>query len=151
MPWSPKKASRYIAITNNRVLLAINARIYVAGHRGLVGSAIVRALQNRGYRNLILRSRVELDLTQQSAVRNFFEQERPEAVIMAAARVGGIYANNGGSVNYGSNPYSHTTALFDITSGTNGSCTGKPSYFCHAKTGYDGPTGLGTPNGNTAF
>jgi GDP-L-fucose synthase len=68
--------------------------IYVAGHRGLVGSAIVRALQHQGYGNLVLRTRAELDLTEQAAVRNFFQSERPDAVIMAAARVGGIYANN---------------------------------------------------------
>lgn len=71
-----------------------NARIYVAGHRGLVGSAVVRALQVRGYTRLISRTRQELDLTQQNAVREFFEETRPQAVIMAAARVGGILANN---------------------------------------------------------
>jgi len=69
-------------------------RIYVAGHRGLVGSALVRALQTRGYSNLILRTRQELDLTEQSAVRRFFQDERPCAVILAAARVGGIQAND---------------------------------------------------------
>jgi GDP-L-fucose synthase len=71
-----------------------NSRIYVAGHRGLVGSAVVRALVARGCESLILRSRTEVDLTDQAAVRRFFETERPEAVIMAAARVGGIQANN---------------------------------------------------------
>jgi GDP-L-fucose synthase len=70
------------------------SRIFVAGHRGLVGSAVVRALRAQGYDNLLLRSRAELDLTEQAAVRRFFEVERPEAVIMAAARVGGIHANN---------------------------------------------------------
>jgi subtilase family serine protease len=70
---------------------------------------------------------------------------------VAAPLVGGVYGNNGGSVNYGSNPYSHTSALFDITKGANGPCPGKPAYFCNAEVGYDGPTGLGTPNGNTAF
>ena len=71
-----------------------DSRIYVAGHRGLVGSAIVRALKSRGYENLVVRTHGELDLTEQSAVRGFFDSVRPEAVIMAAARVGGIHANS---------------------------------------------------------
>jgi GDP-L-fucose synthase len=70
------------------------SRVYVAGHRGLVGAALVRALEAQGYRDLLLRTHAELDLTDQSAVRRFFETERPEAVILAAARVGGIHANN---------------------------------------------------------
>ena len=74
--------------------LTATTRIYVAGHRGLVGSAIVRALQQRGHTQLLLRTHAELDLTCQADVRRFFEAERPEAVIMAAARVGGIHANN---------------------------------------------------------
>jgi len=76
------------------VQLSPNSRIYVAGHAGLVGSAVVRALKRIGYENLLLRTRSELDLTDQRSVREFFEAERPEAVIMAAARVGGIHANN---------------------------------------------------------
>jgi GDP-L-fucose synthase len=76
------------------VNLTHDSRIYVAGHRGLVGSAVVRSFQSQGYNNLILRSHKELDLTEQSAVRMFFEEARPQAVIMAAARVGGIHANN---------------------------------------------------------
>jgi len=71
-----------------------NARIFVAGHRGLVGSALVRRLEAGGYRRLLLRTREQLDLTEQSAVRRFFDEERPEVVILAAARVGGIYANS---------------------------------------------------------
>jgi GDP-L-fucose synthase len=71
-----------------------DSRIYVAGHRGLVGSAVVRALQHQGYKNLLLRTHQELDLTDQAAVRAFFQHALPEAVIMAAARVGGIHANN---------------------------------------------------------
>lgn len=71
-----------------------NSKIYVAGHRGLVGSAIVRNLQSKGYNNIIGRTHSELDLTDQVAVRAFFEQERPEYVFLAAAKVGGIYANN---------------------------------------------------------
>ncbi len=74
--------------------LNTDSRVYVAGHRGLVGSAIVRALQQRGYRNLLLRTHQELDLTEQTDVREFFNRERPEAVIHAAGRVGGIHANN---------------------------------------------------------
>lgn len=70
------------------------SRIFVAGHRGLVGSALVRRLEAKSYGNLLLRTRDELDLTNQSAVRRFFEEERPQAVILAAARVGGIHANN---------------------------------------------------------
>ncbi|KPK25987.1 MAG: GDP-L-fucose synthase [Desulfobacterales bacterium SG8_35_2] len=71
-----------------------HAKIYVAGHRGLVGSAIVRRLEAEGSRNLVLRTRKELDLIDQSAVRSFFEQECPEIVVLAAAKVGGILANS---------------------------------------------------------
>jgi GDP-L-fucose synthase len=70
------------------------SRIYVAGHRGLVGSALVRGLQQQGYKNLVLRTHQELELTNQSAVHDFFQREQPEVAIMAAARVGGIHANN---------------------------------------------------------
>lgn len=76
------------------MILTHDSRIYVAGHRGLVGSAVVRAAATRGLESLIVRSRKELDLTEQSAVRDFFEDMKPQAVIMAAARVGGIHANN---------------------------------------------------------
>ena len=71
-----------------------NSKIYVAGHRGMVGSAIVRKLQQEGFQNLILKTRLELDLLDQQAVKNFYEQERPEYVFVAAAKVGGILANN---------------------------------------------------------
>jgi len=71
-----------------------DSRIYVAGHRGLVGSAIVRNLHARGFENLILRTRAELDLCNQSAVNAFFEREKPEYIFLAAAKVGGILANN---------------------------------------------------------
>ena len=70
-----------------------NAKIYVAGHRGLVGSAIVRHLQNAGFKNIVSRSHSELDLISQEAVREFFESEKPEYVFLAAAKVGGIRAN----------------------------------------------------------
>jgi len=76
------------------VALNLQSSIYVAGHRGLVGSAVERALRARGYHNLLLRTHAELDLTDQAAVRTFFDRERPAAVILAAARVGGIQANN---------------------------------------------------------
>ena len=75
-------------------LLTPHSSIYVAGHRGLVGSALVRCLQQQGYTNLILRTHDELDLTDQQAVKAFFEKERPEYVFLAAAKVGGIQANN---------------------------------------------------------
>ena len=71
-----------------------SSRIFVAGHRGLVGSAITRTLQREGYSNLILRTRSELDLCNQAAVNEFFRTERPEFVFLAAARVGGIHANS---------------------------------------------------------
>jgi GDP-L-fucose synthase len=76
------------------VQLTQASRIYVAGHRGLVGSAVVRALRHRGHTNLLLRTHQELDLTDQAGVLQFLQAERPEAVVMAAARVGGIHANN---------------------------------------------------------
>ncbi|WP_250632347.1 GDP-L-fucose synthase [Rhodoflexus caldus] len=69
-------------------------KIYVAGHRGMVGSAIVRRLQAEGFNNLVLRTSAELDLTQQQAVADFFAAEKPDYVFMAAAKVGGIVANN---------------------------------------------------------
>ncbi|MCX7997794.1 MAG: GDP-L-fucose synthase [Leptospiraceae bacterium] len=71
-----------------------NAKIYIAGHKGLVGSALVRVLQKEGYTNLIGKTREELDLTEQTEVNAFFKMERPEYVFLAAAKVGGIYANN---------------------------------------------------------
>src|SRR5207237_44243 len=71
-----------------------DARVFVAGHRGLVGSALVRALERQGFRNLALRSHAELDLEDGPAVRRFFAEEKPDYVIMAAAKVGGIYAND---------------------------------------------------------
>jgi GDP-L-fucose synthase len=71
-----------------------DSKIYIAGHRGMVGSAIMRALQGRGYKNLICRSHAELDLTRQRDVEEFFEEERPEYVFLAAAKVGGILAND---------------------------------------------------------
>ena len=70
-----------------------DSRIFVAGHRGLAGSAIVRSLQRQGFGNLLLRTRAELDLTNQAAVNHFFDDERPEYVFLAAGRVGGILAN----------------------------------------------------------
>jgi len=73
--------------------MATTARIFVAGHRGLAGSAIVRNLEARGYSNLLLRSRTQLDLLDPSATRAFFDAERPEYVFLAAAKVGGVLAN----------------------------------------------------------
>ena len=71
-----------------------NSRVYIAGHRGLVGSAIVRNLEAKGFTNIITRTHKELDLTNQADVRRFFEEEKPEYVFLAAAKVGGIHANN---------------------------------------------------------
>ncbi len=71
-----------------------NSLIYVAGHRGLVGSAIVRSLKEKGYENILVRTHSELDLTDQAAVFDFFKREKPEYVVLAAAKVGGINANN---------------------------------------------------------
>ena len=71
-----------------------NSKIYVAGHRGLVGAAIIRQLDAHGFSNIITRTHAELDLCNQAAVRKFFSSEKPDYVILAAAKVGGIYANN---------------------------------------------------------
>ena len=71
-----------------------NDKIYIAGDRGLVGSAIVRQLESRGFTNLLMRTHRELDLTNQIEVQNFFQKEQPDYVILAAGKVGGIYANN---------------------------------------------------------
>jgi GDP-L-fucose synthase len=74
--------------------MKLDSKIYVAGHRGMVGSAIVRALEIQGFKNLVYRTSKELDLTDQKQVQAFFENEKPEYVFLAAARVGGILANN---------------------------------------------------------
>jgi len=71
-----------------------NAKIYVAGHRGMVGSSILRNLQSKGFKNFVLRNSTELDLTDQQAVAHFFAEEQPDYVFLAAAKVGGIHANN---------------------------------------------------------
>src|SRR5580700_4127922 len=70
------------------------SRILIAGHRGLVGSAIRRGLEHQGYTNLVLRTHSQLDLSDREAVRAFFREEQPEYVFLAAAKVGGIFANN---------------------------------------------------------
>ena len=69
-------------------------KIYIAGHRGLVGSAIVRQLESRGFTNLVMHTHKELDLTNQAQVQSFFTQEKPDYVVLAAGKVGGIHANN---------------------------------------------------------
>lgn len=74
--------------------MELNSKIYIAGHRGMVGSAIMRNLQNKGYNNIITRTSKELDLRNQQAVADFFASEKPEYVFLAAAKVGGIQANN---------------------------------------------------------
>jgi len=75
-------------------MMELDAKIYVAGHRGMVGSAIVRNLQKKGYKNIITRTHKELDLLNQEAIHKFFEQEKPDYVFLAAAKVGGISANS---------------------------------------------------------
>lgn len=77
-----------------------NSKIYVAGHAGMVGSAIVRELRRQGYENIVTRSHAELDLTDQRAVEEFFVSERPDYVFLAAAKVGGIAANNGAPADF---------------------------------------------------
>lgn len=74
--------------------MELHAKIYVAGHKGLVGTAIIKTLKERGYTNIITRTRSELDLTNQQAVNTFFNEQKPEYVFLAAAKVGGILANN---------------------------------------------------------
>ncbi len=71
-----------------------NSKIYIAGHRGLVGSAIKKEFEQKGYKNLLYRTHKELNLTNSKAVKEFFEQEKPEYVVLSAAKVGGIYGNN---------------------------------------------------------
>src|SRR3989338_5233695 len=77
-----------------------NSKIYIAGHKGLVGSAITHLLKKDGYKNLVLKTRQDLDLLNQQAVTDFFKQEKPEYVFLAAAKVGGIMANKTFSANF---------------------------------------------------
>jgi len=88
MSYASEKVSRLLTTMNK------DAKIYVAGHSGMVGSAIVRALEGAGFSQFLLRSSSELDLTNQNAVNVFFEKERPEYVFLSAAKVGGIHAND---------------------------------------------------------
>ena len=81
-------------MSESRATMDKSSKIYVAGHTGMVGSSIVRKLRSAGYDNLVLRTRAELDLTEQASVRTFLQSERPDFVVVAAARVGGIHANN---------------------------------------------------------
>ena len=82
------------SIISSDLMIGKNSKIYIAGHRGLVGSAILKGLQLKGYSNFVLRTHAELDLTNQDAVSEFFKIEKPDYVILAAAKVGGIIANN---------------------------------------------------------
>mgnify|MGYP001970236636 CR=1 FL=1 len=86
--------SKHRTLKNNMIDINQDSKIYVAGHKGLVGSAIVRQLKAMGFTNTITRSRDELDLINQTEVKNFFDLESPDFVILAAAKVGGIHANN---------------------------------------------------------
>lgn len=85
--------SRLVRKTKS-VLKDFNQKIYVAGHHGMVGSAILRTLEKKGYQNIILRTHAELDLANQAEVKKFFQEEKPDQVYLAAAKVGGIHANN---------------------------------------------------------
>ncbi len=81
-------------------MMGKTSKIYIAGHRGMVGTALMRALKSRGYSNIIVQTHDELDLTRQSGVEHFFENERPEFVFLAAAKVGGILANDTYKANF---------------------------------------------------
>ena len=81
-------------LEENPINMTIQDKIYISGHNGMVGSAIKRKLESEGYENIVYRSSAELDLRNQSAVNDFFEQEKPRYVFLAAGRVGGIHANN---------------------------------------------------------
>lgn len=93
-PLGDPKAPATLAIQRSDFFMKANSKIFVAGHRGMVGSAIVRRLEREGFAGIIVRTRAELDLRDRHAVRQFFETERPEIVVDAAARVGGIIANS---------------------------------------------------------
>jgi GDP-L-fucose synthase len=90
---NPQKTKTTDPMTDSKVIPA-DSCIYVAGHTGMVGSAIVGLLQAHGYTDIVMRSRAQLDLTEQGAVRDFFQNQKIDAVVLAAARVGGIHANN---------------------------------------------------------
>ena len=81
-------------IANSKSDECLERRVFVAGHRGMVGSAIVRQLEKKGYKNIITQTRAELDLVDQLAVRKFLEKEKPDQIYISAAKVGGIHANN---------------------------------------------------------
>lgn len=85
--------STYLRIIEGTAMMESTAKIYVAGHRGMVGSAIVRELNRQGYKNIVTRTHQELDLLRQDDVEDFFNKEKPEYVFLAAAKVGGIVAN----------------------------------------------------------
>jgi len=93
-PHAPRLAVGAVNRFNGAVDMSLDARIYVAGHRGLVGSAIGRELERQGFRRLIGKTRAELDLLDTAAVQRFYEVEKPDYVVLAAAKVGGIHAND---------------------------------------------------------
>lgn len=100
MSWSRNTVSLPTITTSESLAMNKHVKIYIAGHRGLAGSAIARELQKQGYNNIVMRTHAELDLEDAAATLNFFEQERPEIVFLAAAKVGGIHANNTYPVNF---------------------------------------------------
>ena len=95
-----------------------DAKIYVAGHRGMVGSAIVRELQRQGYNNIITRTHAELDLCRQADVEAFFAAEKPEYVFLAAAKVGGIIANQTALADFSTESLENWIAYIKNANGT---------------------------------
>ena len=106
-------------------------KIYIAGYRGLVGSAIVRNLEASGYNNLVLRTSKELNLTSQADVNAFFEQEKPDYVFLAAARVGGIHANDTYPVDFIRDNLQIQTNVIDAAYRNNAKKTAFPRFVLH--------------------
>ena len=98
------------------MIVNYSSKIYVAGHKGLVGSAIVKRLKERGFKNIITIDKSKLDLTNQSKVLNFFKKKKPKFIFLAAAKVGGIYSNNNFKADFIYNNLSIQNNVASITS-----------------------------------